>query len=239
MKLHQFLLPGLLLLAGAAQAQNTFSIGPVLGGNLATQHIAADNAPSLHYHLDWLAGAQANLSWGKFAVQPALLLSQKGYKHDVDIYYRDGQNLPTGPVTIHHNLRLSYLTLPVNFAYAPLGAKTGPQLFAGPYVSVLLGGRDVHTDTSNLPTDATVTDRLLVAESIDINSGHTGFRRFDAGLQGGVGYRYEAFLLQASYSLGLRTTIPTYTDNGAPPTDANFYNRAFQLSLAYLFGGAK
>ncbi|TFZ62900.1 PorT family protein [Hymenobacter sp. UV11] len=225
-----------LLLAGPfAHAQTTFSIGPTLGGNLATEHIAADNAPKLGYRLDWLAGAQASFAWGRFALQPALLLSQKGFKDEYVYYFVDPNQNPTNPIAFHSNIRLSYLTLPLNFCFAPLGAKTGPQLFAGPYVSVLLSARDAHTDFNRLPEDITVTDHLKVADALDALPDNYGFRRFDAGLQGGVGYRYEAFLVQASYSLGLRNTTPTYIYAGAPITSTNSYNRAFQLSLSYLF----
>jgi hypothetical protein len=235
---HPYLLfPNLLLLAGAAQAQATLSIGPTIGGNLSTLHDADANAATVNSRLGWLAGAQAAISWHNFAVQPALLFSQKGYKNEYDLTYRDSNNIPGGGI-IHNNFQLSYLTLPLNFCYAPLGATTGPQLFAGPYVSVLLSARNEHTDGNHLPTDATVTDELIIAEHMEV--GRTaGVRRFDAGVQGGVGYRYAAFLLQASYSLGLRTTVPAYTYQGAPVTIAGNYNRAFQLSLAYLFGDAK
>lgn len=235
MDLTQLLLPGLLLVTSAAQAQTTFSIGPTLGGNLATLH---SPVAYIHHRLDWLAGAQALVGWGKFAVQPALLFSQKGYKDEYDIDYRDATSMSFGSATISNNVQLSYLTLPVNFSFAPLGPKAGPQLFAGPYVSLLLSGRNVHTDFNNLPTEATVTDHLTILETAEAN-GQYGVRRFDAGLQGGVGYRYEAFLLQASYSLGLRTIVPAYTYQGMPVTSYNNYNRAFQLALTYLLGDAK
>lgn len=238
MKTNRLLFLGLLLLAGTAQAQATFSIGPALGGCVSTQHNASQ-AITFRYHLDWLAGAQASVDWSKFAVQPALLFSQKGYKYDYVASYQDANNLPLGDATIHNNIRQSYLTLPVNFVFAPQGVKKGPQLFAGPYASILLGARNVHTDTNNLPTATTVTDHLVVVESLSIYSNQLGFRRFDAGLQGGVGYRYEAWLLQASYSLGLRNTAPNYTYVGTLAGGPGNYTRAFQLSAAYLLSQAK
>jgi hypothetical protein len=237
-KLPQILFP-CLFIAGAAQAQATFSIGPTVGGNLAKTHDADANAPNFHSHLDWLAGAQASVEWGKFAVQPSLLFSQKGHKFDYDVDYRNGSNLPLSKATIRNNVRLSYLTLPVNFVFAPMGAKKGLQLFAGPYVSMLLSARNVHTDKNNQPTDATVTDHLAIAETRDLFSEQLSFRRFDAGLQGGLGYRHEAWLLQASYSLGLRSTTTPYTYLGTPVNGPTTYNRAFQLSLAYLLSSTK
>jgi hypothetical protein len=62
-------------------------------------------------------------------------------------------------------------------------------------------------------------------------------RRFDAGLQGGVGYRYQALLLELGYSLGLRDVAARYTYNGIPVSSSPYYNRAFQASLSYLFAG--
>lgn len=68
-------------------------------------------------------------------------------------------------------------------------------------------------------------------------SGNAYARRFDAGIQGGLGYRLGPALVQATYSLGLRT-IPAKTFfNGVPVTSSDYYNRALQISLTYLFYG--
>ena len=230
---HLFL-SALLLAAGAAHAQATFNVGPVVGGNLATIQRSVNVEDEVGYHFDWLAGAQAAVSWHKVALQPALLFSQKGFRTTDTFDYRDANNLPVaGTVTYHSNVQLGYLTLPVNVVYAPLGTKAGPQVFAGPYASVLLAARDRHTDLANAPAFGTATNQLAIAEQLD--AGTYGYRRFDAGLQGGIGYHYAAFQLQASYSLGLRTTTPQYSYLGSPVTTASVHNRCFQLSLAYLF----
>ena len=237
---YLLLLPALVFATSAVRAQAAFSIGPTVGGNLATMRMAATGDAGYRYRLDWLAGAQAEVRWGKVAVQPALLFSQKGYKTSEIADYRNSNNQSLGLFEYRNNVRLGYLTLPLNVVYAPLGTRSGPQVFAGPYASVLLTARDVHTDLTD-PTDPTAvaTDHLTITNSkLASTTPYYGFRRFDAGLQGGLGYRYRAFQLQASYSLGLRTTAPQYAHSGSYYEVTSVYNRSFQLSLAYLFTSA-
>ena len=231
--MKHLLLPSLLLAAGVGHAQATFSIGPVVGGNLTTAHSNADT--DFRYRLNWLAGAQIEARWGKVAVQPALLFSQKGYQEVKTVQRRDINNLPMGTVDFHDNVRLGYLTLPVNVVYAPHGSSAGPQVFAGPYVSMLLSTRSVYTDLSDPTTVGEITDHPPIVEKVETGLIEHGFRRLDAGLQGGLGYRYAAFQLQASYSLGLRNTSPASFLLGTPLVVPNVYNRSFQLALAYLF----
>lgn len=58
---------------------------------------------------------------------------------------------------------------------------------------------------------------------------------FNAGLQVGLGYRYqEALLFQVDYSMGLRTTTAEATNSGGLEPYYT-YNRAFRASLSYLF----
>ena len=61
-------------------------------------------------------------------------------------------------------------------------------------------------------------------------------RHLDYGLQAGLGYRRGALLLQATYRLGLRSPGVATTRGGYSYEGPTYYNRAVQVSLAYLFG---
>jgi hypothetical protein len=221
------LVAGGLGLNTAAHAQLKVSLGPVVGETLMKQHV--DTNSGLDHRFGLVAGAQAYLSRGRFALQPALLFAQKGYKYATEIEYRSGPNSPVTQATYAVKQRLNYLTLPVNFVFAPSGSATGPQFFAGPYVSLLLGG---NIEQGELPDLSASTTSLRIANEARLGDGPTA-RRFDAGFQAGLGFRVDGLVLQASYSLGLGNIRPTYVDVGG--SSASAYNRGFQVSVAYLF----
>lgn len=212
---------GLALVAPAAHAQVKVSVGPVLGETLAKQHFNDDF--KVDYRFGLVAGVQAYLSWGRFALQPALLFSQKGYKYLSQTQLNNDPTL----LDLTTKLRLNYLTLPLNFTFAPAGTGTGPQFFAGPYVSMLLGG----SLEQNLSGQPDASQPIRIANEADLFDGPTA-RRFETGIQGGLGFRYESLVLQAAYSLGLSDTSPSYNYIGRTP---KAYNRGFQVSVGYLF----
>jgi len=71
---------------------------------------------------------------GHFALQPSLLFSQKGYRHLGHLLNFDIVS------PYEEDVRLHYLTLPLNLAYTLGRDGQGLQVFAGPYVSLLVGG---------------------------------------------------------------------------------------------------
>ncbi|RZK32472.1 MAG: PorT family protein [Hymenobacter sp.] len=220
----------LFLFATAAHAQLKVSIGPVVGETLMKQHLSNDT--KLDYRFGLVAGAQAYLSWGRFALQPALLFSQKGSQYATQVLFRTNPSSPDDYLEFKTRTRLNYLTLPLNFTFAPAGTATGPQFFAGPYVSMLLGGS---VEQNELPGQPASTTAIRVTSEADLYSGPAS-RRFDAGLQAGAGFRYNGLVLQAHYSLGLTSTKPDYTSQSATVTnDLKVYNRGFQVSIGYLF----
>jgi len=217
-----------LFLAVAAQAQVSISIGPKVGENLSNRHIAGNG--NTDHRFGWVAGAQASFTWGRFALQPALLFSQKGNSYSTDVDYRNATNLPFQHRTYTSQLRLNYLTLPVNFTFAPSGTATGPQFFAGPYVSALLGG-NFKTTVSGLGSE---TSPVYAGDRSKVVDGYYA-GRLDAGLQAGLGFRCEHLVFQAEYSLGLRDIEHTYIFAGQATSYVASYNRGFQASASYLF----
>lgn len=244
---HLFsLVAGSLLLAGTAQAQATFSVGPRVGLNVTTAHFSDDNGEtSFSSRAGFEAGLLGNLQIGHFAFQPGILFSQKGYKAEgptfgLAIY---------GPARYQETVRLNYLTVPLNLAFTLRENGQGLQAFAGPYVAMLLGGKYTrHTDYTypnspvypnpiGMPTEVEYTLPVKAASTFS-DSDNWYSQRVDAGLQAGVGYRFGGLLAQATYSLGLRNLASTYQNSydGRRYEQPAYYNRSFQVSLSYLVG---
>jgi hypothetical protein len=227
------LIGSLLLAAATAQAQIRFSAGPQVGLTLASTHFT-DAFYSTSYRSGIEAGIQATIGYKHLALQPAVLFSQQGYHQHSE---------PVGGIgglSDDETHRLNYLCLPLSFAYTQRANGQGAQVFAGPYLSLLLGG---HYDTQTTYANGIFTHEGQVVagntqpDKYPFSPGYdTDFyaRRFDAGVQAGLGYRHGGLLVQAQYSFGLRNQS-AYVEAIAATRPAH-YNRTCQLSLAYLFG---
>ena len=238
------------LLTATAQAQVRVSIGPRLGLNLAGAPYA-DDFRAVAYRTTTRTGLEAGLlatvGRGHWAVQPALVFSQKGFVIDDD--NTTSSNGQVNRVVTNNAYRFNYLTLPLNLAYAQGADGQGLQVFAGAYAGLLLGG-SYRSDVSysyRTPTSAgggAVHRAGPVAGGDYYASSGTSdpafySRRFDAGLQGGLGYCRGRALLQIGYSLGLRNLGAAYRYGSGPTAQVapgpSYRNRAFQAALTYLF----
>lgn len=225
---------GSLLLAGTAQAQATFSVGPRVGLNVAKVHFPDAEGSSYTSRAGFEAGVMGNVQFGHFALQPSLLFSQKGYHAAGNLPSRDT------PVTYEEQVRLNYLTVPLNLAFTLGRDGQGLQAFAGPYVSLLVGGRyaqQTHVGPyfGRDPFDMETSGKVHPASgTADFDNRYA--QRFDTGLQAGIGYRLGGLLVQANYSLGLRNIrVPSYSQqNNYTYEGPAYYNRAFQASVSYL-----
>lgn len=245
---------GLLLLTSAARAQVTFALGPRLGLNVSSAPFKdEEHSYTTTNRLGAEAGLVANIGFGHFALQPALLYSQKGFTIN-DTFtstYTSSTYTETTRTTLDEQYRLNYVTIPLNFAYALHADGQGLQLFAGPYFGALLGGNYKYNDS-----EESKSQNVVVRSSTDTSRGavvggdyyatspsDTKFysRSKDAGLQFGLGYRTSSLLFQAGYSMGLRNLGADYQRNSPTRTEPgpSYYNRAFQISLSYLAGPKK
>ena len=253
-----------MLFATGAQAQVTFGIGPRLGANLSNASFKESFAPDVpthdvptKYRTGLEVGLVAAIGYGHFVLQPAVLYSQKGFT----IQNTHQELSPNGYTTLEMShddtFRFNYLNLPLNLTYAQNADGQGFQVFAGPYLSVLLGG-DFETHIKNregagagaffrseevwekgrvVPSAARLTSK-----DYPLGYGKWRSQRLDAGVQFGLGYRLGGTLLQVGYSLGLHNEgVDGIVHYSSPnrmysPEGAHYYNRAFQVSLAYLFG---
>jgi hypothetical protein len=215
---------GLTLLATKAQAQTTFSIGPQVGLTVAGASNPSPGTTTIHYRTGFEAGLQSIVQFGHLAVQPSLHFSQKGLNE----HY--GRSL----YSRYTDYRLNYLTLPLNVAYSLRPDGQGLQVFAGPYVGMLLGGNYQLTSDDRGAFGGTSSYEGTIAAGTSYTVPAPGStapqprlcRRFDAGLQVGLGYRFGKLLAQAEFAFGLNDLYPLL------PTA---YNRTAQASLSYLF----
>jgi hypothetical protein len=243
----------LLLSVAPASAQTTFHLGVRAGLNraLTTEDAAANYSQvrgpvyatysaSKSAIYAWQAGVVAAIGFGKISLQPALLFSQKGEKQRLisdlksnNYYY---YNYTEETVTSRSN----WLELPLNVVYTRHGDH-GWQVLAGPYVALALGGRQTGT-TYNSSSGARGPYTDPIDQKILYGSQYNN-RRFDAGLNAGLGYRQGPWQVQATYSLGLV--------NLHHPSDANIiveypqfyrnfgtdaaYTRVAQLTGTYFF----
>ena len=222
------LLTGTFLIASpAAQAQTSFSAGPIASFNNTGASFVTSHDVTGSYRTGFEVGVQGNFQSGHLAVQHSLRFSQKGFHHHE---YNYGQNYDT-------DFRLNYLTLPISAAYCFRPDGRGFQVLAGVYGGLLLGGnyQAVYSGSGNGTFNATEQGQVGVGSRQPVPSiGLTGedlyLRRFDAGVQAGLGYRFGQLLAQATFSYGLLDIMPTGSYL-LPST----YNRAAQCSIGYLF----
>ncbi len=236
MKRAIFLLAALATTATAA-AQTKFQIGLRGGVNRATTTLddASTGAYSSAFYsgdkfgiFGWQGGVVAEIDFGKFALQPALLFSQKGEHFQTKAYFVQTSGL-SGSESGSIN-RYNWLEIPVNVVYTVRGV----QVFAGPYVAMGMGGRQKGTTLRASPNVRYAP--LQFDEPIEYGP-NTSNRRLDAGVNFGLGYRKGPVQVQLGYGLGLVNLHQVDADN---PVDVvyNFqesaaYNRVFQLTGTY------
>ena len=245
------LLPSLLaagaLLATPAHAQRAFQVGPTVGATLSTAHFDhVTDYTSTPLRGGFTAGLIGSYqSAGHWGAQVAGLFVQQGYTQHYESPYSHYEYLD--------RVRLNYLRLPLLATFSQYASGQGLRLFAGPYLGVLLGGRRTydtdyvtngfHQEARVLAGDFYTRPAIVLYDNVAslYAPDYTYYsRRFDVGLQGGVGYRVGNALLQVGYTLGLRNLAATTVyDMGTTSYSAigePYRTRGWQASLTYLLG---
>jgi hypothetical protein len=232
-RIPSFLTGGFLLVVSVVQAQSRFSIGPTVGMQASTIHYPEKQYFPSSYRAGVEAGLLATVTFGHFALQPAVRYSQKGYHIEGSFLYP-----ANNPYSLEGqaDYRLNYLTIPLNFLYTQRATGQGWQVLAGPYLGLLLGGHYESQSRYLNSANTFSSEGKVVAGNLELPASTSAYsRQVDAGLQGGVGYRYKAALLQLTYNYGLRNLAADFTFVGTRQARPAYYNRAFQVSVAYLF----
>ena len=241
---------------GVAQAQSSFSVGPRLGGNLSTTTFntlaqATAGNSSISVNRNSLAGFQvgvaASIGNGPWLVQPALMFSQKGVKQRASITDTFGNE--TISKSLEVTSRVNFLELPINVVYAFGTDGQGFQLFAGPYVALGVGGKAEYTaKVSSTNPNSLFNGQESGSKSYafgstfaepDPNSNSSNVeldaraRRFDAGVNLGVGYRLGPVQVQLGYAFGLLNAQPDYPASYQVKNETGYHRNA-QLTATYL-----
>jgi hypothetical protein len=237
------LLLATMLCSVSAIAQPTYRVGVRGGFNHATTTLDAAIKSQQDYPYSysaeksaiyaWQAGAVLEIAFGKFAVQPGLLFSQKGERF-VTSMSSSGVAGMSGSDT-HSTDRYNWLELPVNLVYSVRGV----QLFGGPYAALGLGGRQRGKTLSYSP----VAKFAPYYFNEKIRYGYDTYNsRLDAGVNVGVGYCQGHLQVQLGYQLGFLNlhrsndggVITRFPTHGVA-ADAPAYNRMVQLTGTYFF----
>jgi len=179
----------------------------------------------------------------QMGIQSGLFYTQKGYQVDWDAFLkREGME---GSIDGYWKYTYNYLELPLHFYYN----LNGFVINAGPYLAYGIGGTSVvdatykSEDESGTISDSTtltaisgdvdIDDYFVDHENVTFNK---YYKAFDAGLDFGLGYKYEQFMLKAQYSFGLINMTPGIKGIEAfNPNDYKVTNRVLSFSLVYYF----
>jgi hypothetical protein len=203
----------LLTMTMGSFAQSKFRFGPKAGINISNM-LAKDNdvnmSKDIKMKIGFHIGGIVEYSFTeKFALEPGLLLSTKGYKIDFD--------------GMKGTLNIDYLEIPINAIYKiSLGGDAIKIFFAaGPYLGIALTGKS-KSEVAGQKTE----------KKIMIGSGeYKDIKPIDFGLNIGAGVEIKSILFGFQYGLGLANVSPV-TTNGA-----KMANRVIGISFGYLFGG--
>jgi len=225
-----------------AQAQARFSYGPRLGSQRTHQS---------DYNPDWETlfgevqgtprrygfqlGVAGNIQFNHLAIQPALVFVQKGYhyKQSGEYHYYD-QNYHTHLATREN---LNYWEVPVNLIIST-GQEDGLQLIVGGYGA--LGVEGWHLEKGHIDEPpvgefgyyANAWDREQDAfKDSNGDKGGARLQAYDFGVNGGLGYKYKSFQVQAIYSNGLCQLAHNMIKSDY--TKFTTYNRSIELTASY------
>ncbi|NML65444.1 PorT family protein [Hymenobacter sp. RP-2-7] len=228
----------------AAQAQTQFRFGPQGGYTLssATYHVAdypSYISTSGKFGSGFTAGLVAQVDLGNlFSLQPAVHYVRRTPRIDDNSYYQPNNYY----YNQHYEFRLDYLSVPVNLLYSEHGHGKGFQVFAGPYLAFLLGGKYTSAISAGYggPSNGRVfAGNVVAGDTYATSSRDTNYysRRLDYGVQAGVGYGLPVVQLQFSFNYGLRDIGAAYAANAGNTFAAPvIHNYGFQLAASYLFG---
>ncbi len=236
------------LIGLTANAQFKFGVQAGLNGTSVTTHYGKDIDRDSKYPVKtkfgFNFGVVAEYEFNdNLGLQSGLLYTQKGYQIDWDQFLKD--NNMEGKVDGYMYYKYNYLQLPIHLYYKINDFR----IMAGPYLAYGIGGKakidatyrlDGESDSLRDETDLTavsgeVSARDFVTEDNDALFYKT-YNAFDIGLDFGVAYQYQQFMLKAQYSIGFNNLTPKIKDYpDFDPNDFSFKNKGFNISVVYMF----
>jgi hypothetical protein len=141
---------------------------------------------------------------------------------------------PDGTPYYNYSERVNYLQIPLNFLYKiKLSKYVFLNLFAGPYIAYTASASMKVTEASRNSEGELMLDKednLIyheVSNGIGIGSGENQYKKYDAGLNFGVGYEHYDWVIRLQYNAGLVNRMNT--------NDVSLRNRNIGISIGYLY----
>ncbi len=222
-KLFKLTILTLFLLGGIKTMAQNLEIKS--GLNLSTMHFKNQGGTySDDFKLAprYILGVTHEFSLSKsFSFEPGLIFSSKGYK--IDSYYPvptySGEYIP-----IDESAILNYIDIPISLRYTTSIKKT--QFFGGlgPYLAFGISGKITREEYDIDGQGTIVYDRTVDYKGEMNKDGQ--WKRFDYGIQAGLGVILQRVVCRINYSYGL-ANIAQYED-----TTNN--NRIIGISLGYI-----
>jgi|SRR6187402_883789 len=167
------------------------------------------------YHI----GIIAHSALGKgFYLQHELMLTQKG----AGVSKLDNKNQL-------YSTELRMLTLDL-FPISPTYRFGGFEVFAGPYVSMLVNGHYRLKDAQG-----NFYNQEIFGRPDQLGQDEKYLEKIDYGINAGIAYEFKAFSIRAKYVQGFAEVLddPYALNVGNPKTSINVYNRFLNFTLAY------
>lgn len=220
-------LVGLLLVCGmvtSAKAQLFYAQGGVNLANI-TQNGDGDTQDN-NVLTTFNVGVMGRFGLSKTVdLESGLLLTGRGSK--AETYFNGGNDY------VKAKFNPLYLELPVNLVVnIPLQSSTKLFFNAGPYAAVGIGGKS-KLETKIGPLTSSSSNDIEFSNDDPFTSGqddaaYDKLKRFDFGLNAGVGLDLKSLIIKANYGFGLTKINSTESDNSAD--DKNKY-RTLSISV--------
>jgi len=225
----------------SAAAQATWHLGPLVSANAGSIHYQSEA-----YHNGAVvpaarAGFAAGLgAWHPvathWAIQPSVRYVRRGFTFDETNQANAlvGTTLQTSTSIYHATVTCHQVEVPVQVNYYFTQAGTGFFLLGGITVSALLGGNRRYDNqflTAGQSLSVAGTEALRVRAEYP-QSGDTQYslRRWDLGLQEGIGYHLRQFQVQCSYRVGV---LNTATASSYQLPSPHSYTRLAEVQVGY------
>lgn len=133
-----------------------------------------------------------------------------------------------------YSSKLKMLSLEL-FPISPTFHYKGVQVYAGPYIGVLVDAQITRKDAAG----NYYVDHKIYGSSEQFENTYRYLQKFDFGLSGGIEYQFKfGLLVGAKYNFGLTDIFQyanSYTFHDPMTRNIRIYNRSILLSLGYIF----
>lgn len=159
------------------------------------------------------------------SLRPEILYSQRGFKLTDNGYT--------------FKARMNYLEIPFNVVGT---FKAGPgkiEVFAGPSVGYLFGGK-IKSDVPN-SKDLTIKGEDQPTDYNPLTADQVYFNYLNVSMNAGLGYNWKGLIFQAEYNFGFSNINPHHEDRDSNAEQNRGDNvtklSSINLAIIYLFGG--